>query len=381
MIEHFSKLNYKCPSHFNPADYVIDILAIAGSSTEEFDKAEARVRKLQEDSIALCNFDLRSDAKGSFSIEDRQMRAVIAAPLVTQTKLLFRRQWGEVSRNRFAAVFKIFNGILISAIVIFLFSGLDDSQEAIQDRVGLLFFLVINQLFGPLFQTVAVFSKELGIVNRERGAHLYRMTPYYLAKTISGLPFDALPVILAMSIIYWSLDLNHSAQNYTIFFLCGLLMNLCSIGLGHGISALSGGNAEGAQAGVAPIAMFMLFCSGFYINTKNLPGIVSWMPDVSYMGNAYATLVINEFENLELQCTPADIQRNNCVSDGNLIVGRLGFDDRSVATNFIALIVNVLALNFLAIVFLSRSGPKYLVLNQPGYTPPEEKVPSEAIKG
>ncbi len=69
------------------------------------------------------------------------------------------------------------------------------APAAIQGRVGVLFFIMINGAFG-LAQSTAAFIEERLLINRERAAGTYGAFPYYMARVVIDTPREMLQVIL-----------------------------------------------------------------------------------------------------------------------------------------------------------------------------------------
>lgn len=81
-----------------------------------------------------------------------------------------------------------------------IFYQLGYTQESIQGRIGVLFFILIFGAFG-LAQATATFIRERLLVNRERAAGVYAVGPYFLAKTITDVPFQIFTAVLFSSIM------------------------------------------------------------------------------------------------------------------------------------------------------------------------------------
>jgi len=84
--------------------------------------------------------------------------------------------------------------ILISQIfavllgLIWLNKGRNVSSTNYIDIEGILFFILINQSFISIFGTVFTFPLERSIVLRERASGMYRVSAYYLSKTLVEVP-------------------------------------------------------------------------------------------------------------------------------------------------------------------------------------------------
>ena len=93
--------------------------------------------------------------------------------------------------------------VIFALFLAMLYSGINDGQKSIQDKQGLLFFITINQSFGPLIGTLAVFLQERPIVTRERQSKSYHLISYYLTKLVTALPLEVLFPCIFGSIVYF----------------------------------------------------------------------------------------------------------------------------------------------------------------------------------
>ncbi len=58
-------------------------------------------------------------------------------------------------------------------------------QRNVQDRIGILYFIAINQAFGPLAGILTVFPTEKKIVYKEVVNQSYSITAYFISRVIA----------------------------------------------------------------------------------------------------------------------------------------------------------------------------------------------------
>jgi ABC-type multidrug transport system permease subunit len=80
----------------------------------------------------------------------------------------------------------------------------------VQSRIGILFFMVINQSFGVVMPQINVFPAEREIMKRERAAGSYRASSAFLAKFLSSRPLSLLGSVVLSAPIYWMVGLQVS---------------------------------------------------------------------------------------------------------------------------------------------------------------------------
>lgn len=231
---------------------------------------------------------------------------------------LFSRCLHDVKRNGGANIGKVMQQLSTAVITIALYVNMGSGDVvAVQERdlTGILFYLVVNGLFGPLFATVAEFSPEVNIVMRERTAKLYTAGPYYFAKVAVSLPFDVFPLVIGCSLTYWVLDFNHSIEKFIVFLFFLSAMSCCSQAIGFFLSILAGGDPQIASAGVGPLALVLMLLGGFYVNTETLPIYLTWISKGSYLTFSYQGICINEFRNALLLADGVEIDGEACPPD------------------------------------------------------------------
>lgn len=96
--------------------------------------------------------------------------------------LLAWRAWTEQRRDTFTICVKATITVIFALILGGIYSNIGYSQRSIQNRFGLLFFIVINQMFTNVTAVFNTFPREKTIVNRERANKAYGTLEYFVAK-------------------------------------------------------------------------------------------------------------------------------------------------------------------------------------------------------
>ena len=78
--------------------------------------------------------------------------------------------------------------MIYALIVSALFRGVGHDQKGVQDRIGCLFFVVLNVAYTAALPAINVFAGEKGIVVRERASGAYKWSSYYMSKYVTELP-------------------------------------------------------------------------------------------------------------------------------------------------------------------------------------------------
>ncbi len=84
-----------------------------------------------------------------------------------------------------------------------VFFRLEMTQEGVQNMNGVIFICLVNTTFATIFSVVNNFPKEIPIFVREHQNGIYRVFPYYTAKTLVEFPNHVFMPLLFTTCFYW----------------------------------------------------------------------------------------------------------------------------------------------------------------------------------
>jgi hypothetical protein len=198
-----------------------------------------------------------------------------------------------VSQKNSMTNLQIYQTLGLALICGFCWFDMDNSEDRIQDRSGFIFFFMTFWFFMTLFQGMMQFLPERTIILKERASGSYRLSAYYISKSISELPVRlALP---AMFLII-SFPMSGLSTSIEVFFkVVGvqLLAALAgeSIGIFVGTTTL---DFEKAMVTATLVSMALMLTGGFFV--QQLPSFVHWIRMISpfkYSYDACLRLVFN----------------------------------------------------------------------------------------
>ncbi|KAJ3088847.1 ATP-binding cassette sub- G member 2, partial [Phlyctochytrium bullatum] len=192
---------------------------------------------------------------------------------------------------------------------------LDLSQAGVQNRLGALFFLVVNQTFGVVMPTIGVIPVRRQIILRERASGAYAASAAYLSNWISSLPLAlAGSAVLALP-IYWIIGFQASATRY-LTFLCILIVHTFAA---NAMGTMLGSSVKSVQLGqiLGPlfITVFLIF-GGSFLNLDSAPQVFRWIQWISIISYSNKALAQNEFTGLTFTCAP----QSQCLTDGSAVI-------------------------------------------------------------
>ena len=165
------------------------------------------------------------------------------------------------------------------------------------DRVASLWFVVLVTVLQPGANACTIMYGQKALLRRESTNGLYTPSAFFIAKSLTSLPFQVGFAIVFNSIIYFAVGYQRDAAKFAVFFAVNLLAMLVSESLGVLAAALHRSELVGQillSAAFVPLLMY----TGF-IQTRT-PTYLAWLKRASFAAYAYAALVANEFEGLRL---------------------------------------------------------------------------------
>jgi len=318
------------PDGENPAEYLIDQIAVDGSSPEREAASRQRidmlVAKHTESSASLAAMGAKEGSSGSVSLGSV---SVVQAPAPrssfwAQFKMLFKRAWRQVTRDKATNIARMASSIGSAVIFGTIFFRIGYSQPAVQSRMGLMQVAAINCAMSSLVKTLTLFPKERLIVQREQEKGGYRTTPYFLAKLAAELPVGALFPLLFGSLMYPLTGLHPSWARFARFSGILILESFTSQALGLAVGAMAPSTDVAMALGPMVMVIFIVF-GGYYVNEETIPKVLRWLPSCSLIKWAFQALSINDFKGLTFEASkPTD------AADGDTVLTRLGFGGCSV---------------------------------------------------
>nr|CEL70849.1 TPA: ABC transporter, putative [Neospora caninum Liverpool] len=182
---------------------------------------------------------------------------------------------------------------LIFGAIFFNIPGQGKTFESGRNLLGCLFFLGSQLVFGPL-DCLVLFCTDRELFNRDTANGNYTPSSFFVAKSLSNLPFEHIPLTCVTLIAYVMCGLHRGAAHFFIYFFIGQLSIFASTSLLGFISAASPRIAV-AQA-VAPIILLIfLLVTGYYIRADDIPAAIRWLKYLSPIHYSYVALALNQF--------------------------------------------------------------------------------------
>lgn len=261
--------------------------------------------------------------------------------VLKRTLLFSRRDWTLMYLRLFA---HILVGFLIGA----LYWDIGNDGAKVLSNLGFLFFNMLFLMYTSMTITILSFPLEMPVLLKENFNRWYSLRSYYLAITISDLPFQTIFCVFYVSIVYYATSQPLEWFRFGMFLSACLLISFVAQSVGLVVGA-----AMNVQNGVflAPVMSvpFLLF-SGFFVSFDAIPIYLRWITYLSYIrygfeGTALATY---SFGREKLLCSQVYCH----FKDPKTTLEELDMLDANFKLDIIALIIIFIVLRVAAFLFL-----------------------------
>ncbi|CAL8464402.1 g3937 [Coccomyxa elongata] len=206
-------------------------------------------------------------------------------------------------RNPELMLAKLFTYIFMGGFMGLMYLRLPlDTATAGYNRSAALWISMFAFTLMPSETACSVWNQERAVITKEVKSGQYRLSSFFLAKTLVSVPFETVIAIIFTVIIYHMIGFQAKADKYLIFMVTLILVNLISEMVGF----IGGVVTKEVTIGLILISVVTYFCfafSGFIV--QPIPKYFVWLHKISYYSLAYTILVKNEFTGLNIQ-SPID---------------------------------------------------------------------------
>ncbi|KAF0902539.1 hypothetical protein E2562_017937, partial [Oryza meyeriana var. granulata] len=299
-MDYFASVGFSPAFHVNPADFMLD-LANGFAQTEYENCNTAEGGNVKQSLISSYNRVLAPRVKASINAGDvhgeaggeQQPAAAESCSGCTswanQFTILLRRSLKERRHETFTSLrlFQIIAPALVAGAMWWR-----SSPAAVDDRMGLLFFVSIFWGVFASFNAVFAFPQERPVLARERASGMYALSSYFMSRMAGDLPMElALPTAFTV-IVYLMAGLNPSPAAFALTLAVILSYVLVAEGLGLAVGAVMM-DAKRASTLVTVVMLAYLLTGGFYVH--NVPGFMVWAKYTSFTYYCYRLLIAVQY--------------------------------------------------------------------------------------
>lgn len=353
-MSYFSRLGYQCPAYFNPAEFYIKILSQQAKYVEKLDVSinwkknnrkisdRSDMSRLQDNSNNISNISHKYDSIPEESLkktneveqidedyhkilekfesaarQDLKLTDFTDIPVsgrklkiekhnfFIELALLFKRNLNILLKDFKYLVVRIIFSLFVCLLVLGIFNHVGVGNNAVQDRNGVLFFVILSVIQANFQSCLIVFTEEKPKFYKEQENHMYSIASYYLSKTILEIPIQFVFSIINFCAIYFITGLNSQTyEHYLIYLLTVFLSGYAGCCMAFFISAIIDSKA------IIPVLfpfviLTQIQASGYFINANDISYIFYPFKYISIFRYGYQALCWNEYNGYtqkDLEC-------------------------------------------------------------------------------
>jgi hypothetical protein len=307
-LDYFAALGYECPPNYNPADFLLGLLSVStttslSSLSPSPSPTKSGGKKSSAREHLISSYAQYSSKKEDIESGGRgQQKSELPAPSKGSD---YPASWFQqflilLHRSLVLQKPKIFDKIpLIQILSVAIIIGLlwlrvDKTEERIQDRLAIVFFIAIFAGgFVPLLSAVFSIPLDRAVVGKERASKAYNISAYFIAKNISELPLQFAYPTIFVCITYWMIGLNSDPGRFFTYLGLILLSNFTSSSLGLLAGALFL-DITVATLAASVLTLSIMLVGGFFLQLSFLGWWIRWTQYLSFLRYLYYALLTNE---------------------------------------------------------------------------------------
>ncbi|XP_057962209.1 ABC transporter G family member 9-like [Malania oleifera] len=360
VMDYFSSIGFAPSLAMNPSDFLLDLAnGMSWESNYEMDvgifsgDSKENTTVVKQALVASYESNLKEKVKAD-SQEIRNQLGVISEDKklarwsITwwqQFNVLLRRGLKERRHESFS-VLKICQVTAIAFLAGLLWWQTNPTH--IHDKVGILFFYNGFWGFFPLFQAIFTFPQERRMLTKERSSGMYRLSSYFLARTVGDLPMELALPTLFVTITYWMAGLKPTIVHFLHTLSVLLFSVLAAQSLGLALGALVMSPKSATTLGSVTMLSFLL-AGGYYV--QNVPNFIAWVKYISLTHYSFKLLLGSQYKVDDVYpCAPT----GTCLVRDFSTVRFIGLDGQMLCV--VALALMLVGYRFIAYVALMKVG-------------------------
>ena len=314
VLKYFERMGHACPTHHNPAEFLIDLVAVDADGAPEEEAADARRVQALVDAweaskergavLRRANSPVRpvrvSASTSSSTRSDHARKPTLGGVRLgaaKQTALLVRRAWRQTRREAWVNAVRLAASAGLAAAFGACNKDLGNGADSVRRRAAVLMQACINTSMLAVCRSLNGFPRERATVAREtrRGAGGYGPGPYFFSKLLVEIPVDAVfPVVFGL-VLHRMAGLNVAGRGALLGTLA--LQTAAASALGLSVGALSP-SSEMALA-IGPCVMVLSIMLGDESGAfAEIPESMTRVSHLSLIKWAFRGCLSSEFEGL-----------------------------------------------------------------------------------
>ncbi|KAK4057385.1 ATP-binding cassette transporter snq2 [Microbotryomycetes sp. JL221] len=324
ILDCFEQVGAVCPPHFNPADFVLDVISFDHRSDAAQEQSAQRVSKIldQWQETMTTGIGAVTSATTANLVDTGEKSAdstrnagpgdkLTSSPFLVAFPVVLSRSFKNLRRQQDALMARLFNPPFLALLFWIFFARLNLGPASAQTRVGLLIELTALPFVGML-SCLAIFPAERALFLHERPSRARQsVETFLLSYTLQETAVSLVATLLLSVIFIYGMNMQSSARIFIEFWIATFA--LISVGESVGIIFASWFDSGGLAVSITSAILTLL---------SQLNGIISvtlpfWLEVIGWispMKPQARICMINEFRGLEFDCSPEDQSSGACIA-------------------------------------------------------------------
>lgn len=348
LVPFLSSLGFECPRHYNPADYVLEIIQgeygdnvnILSSQIQNgklCKKMESDAESSHEDTTArgitkLCRMETIAVMPAVFNHSlmdtlDNSKDFEFPTSFSQQFSILLRRLFLQHSRNLVALGIQLFHHLFSAILIGSIFFHMGDDASRTFANVKFCLSVLVFFLYTHIMTPVLLFPNAVKLMKREYFNRWYGLKAYYAAVTVSSFPPMMVFTLLFCIVAYFLTSQPVEMSRFMWFFVSGLVIGITSEA--HGLivasifSPMNGSIV--APASFSPLLALAAYGIG---HGEAIEGYMSFMMGLSYLRYGLVAIVYSIYGNNREEMACRDHELGYChYKEPELLLRDLGMSD------------------------------------------------------
>ncbi|EDV95783.1 protein scarlet [Drosophila grimshawi] len=362
-LNFFADHGYYCPEAYNPADFLIGVLA----TDPGYEQASQRSAQHLCDQFAvssaakqrdmLVNLEIHMAQSGNYPY-DKELDSFRSVPWYKRFYIVWLRATLTMLRDPTIQWMRFIQKMAIAFIVGACLAGTTElTQLGVQAVQGTIFIMIAENTFHPMYSVLNVFPLGFPLFMRETRSGLYSTAHYYVANILAMLPGMIVEPLLFVAITYWMTGLRADLYAFGITATCVVLVLNVASACGCFFSTAFN-SVPLAMAYVVPLDYIIMITSGIFIKISSLSVAFSWTQFLSWMLYANEAMTIAQWSGVQnITCfgESADLP---CFHTGQDVLDKYGFNEANIYRNMLAILGIYFGFHLLGYYFLWRRARK-----------------------
>ncbi|XP_055844531.1 protein scarlet [Episyrphus balteatus] len=339
----FAENGYHCPEAYNPADFLIGVLA----TDPGYEQASQRSAQYLCDLFAvssaakqrdmLVNLEFHMAQTGDFPF-DSELDTFSPPLWPKRFYWVWRRATIAAFRDPAVQMLRFVQKMAIAIIIGACFAGTTDkSQLGVQAVQGALFVMISENTYHPMYSILNVFPQGFPLFLRETRCGMYSTAQYYIGNILALLPGMIIEPLLFVIICYWIAGLRATFYAFAITAVCVVLVMNVATACGCFFSTAFN-SVPLAMAYLVPLDYIFMITSGIFIKISTLPMAFFWTQYFSWMLYANEAMTIVQWNGVQNITCFEESDDLPCFHSGKDVLDKYSFNEANLYRNLFAIL-------------------------------------------